>query len=289
MKKSPLWLAILSALTVQTAFTLLATSASAAVANPEKMTGIHTQELLNKSDLVFSGKVVDVQYKDSIDGIPHTFVTYAIDQVISGRPDADQITLRFMGGRQQRGEVIRYLEVSESPEFQVGDSDILFASKNNSSICPLANCTSGRFRNRDGVMTSDDGRAIIETQDHSYAFSSVVIDEKSEHKLDVSHGANAPAVATREPVGETLPANVISAESFIAELQQQAKDLASVRTDLPVFVSASIKDDFKSAAMTPVAAPADEAPGLLRRTTAPADFDRWEEEAVRNNKGNPVL
>lgn len=289
MKKSPLWLAILSALTVQTAFTLLATSASAAVANPEKTTGIHTQELLNKSDLVFSGKVVDVQYKDSTDGIPHTFVTYAIDQVISGRPDADQITLRFMGGRQQRGEVIRYLEVSESPEFHVGDSDILFASKNNTSICPLANCTSGRFRSRDGVITSDDGRAIIETQDKGYVLSALVIDEKTGLKEDVGHGANAQVNATREPVTETLPANAVSADRFIADLQLQAKEIASARPDMPVFVSASIKEDFKSAAMTPVAAPADEAPGLLRRTTPPTDFDRWEEEAVRNNKGNPVL
>jgi hypothetical protein len=286
MKKSPLWLAILSALAVQSAFSV--SSVSAAVAAPEKTTGIQTQALLSQADLAFSGKVVDVQYKDSADGIPHTFVTYAVDQVISGRPDGEKITLRFMGGRQQKGEVIRYLEVSETPEFQVGDSDVIFASKNNSNICPLAQCTSGRFRNRDGLLTSDDGRTIIETADKTYVVSASVLPTETTTTEDLGHGANALNGESREPVTEETPTNAVKTEQFIADLQVQAKEIASARADTPIFISASIKDDFKSAAMLPTAAP-DEAPGLLRRATTVSDFDRWEEEAISKNSGNPVL
>lgn len=287
MKKSPLWLAVLSALAVQSALT--ASSVSAAVATPEKTTSIATRDLLAQSDLVFSGKVVSVEYKDSADGLPHTFVTYDVDQVISGRPDGSQVTLRFLGGRQQKGEVIRYLEVSETPEFQLGDTDILFASKNNSSICPLAKCTSGRFRNLDGVLASDDGRAIIEKTDSSYAISSAVIATEADGKGEVGHGANALASVAREPVSPAVPATAVKAEQFIAELREQAQEVASARADTPVFISASIKGEFKSAAMAPEAAPAESAPGLLRRATTPSDFDRWEEEAIRKNSGNPVL
>ncbi len=287
MKKSPLWLAVLSALAVQSALT--ASSVSAAVATPEKTTSIATRDLLAQSDLVFSGKVVGVEYKDYADGLPHTFVTYDVDQVISGRPDGSQVTLRFLGGRQQKGEVIRYLEVSETPEFQLGDTDILFASKNNSSICPLAKCTSGRFRNLDGVLASDDGRAIIEKTDSSYAISSAVIATEADGKGEVGHGANALASVAREPVSPAVPATAVKAEQFIAELREQAQEVASARADTPVFISASIKDEFKSAAMAPEAAPVESAPGLLRRATTPSDFDRWEEEAIRKNSGNPVL
>lgn len=287
MKKSPLWLAVLSALAVQSVLTT--TSVSAAVATPEKTTGIVTRDLLAQSDLVFSGKVVSVEYKDSVDGLPHTFVTYTVDQVISGRPDGSQVTLRFLGGRQQKGEVVRYLDVSETPEFQVGDTDVLFASRNNSSICPLAKCTSGRFRNLDGVLASDDGRAIIEKTDSSYAISTAVITKDTGGKGDVGHGANALASVAREPASPVVPASAVKAEQFIADLREQAREVASARADTPVFVSALIRDEFKSAAMAPEAAPADAAPNLLRRITAPTDFDRWEEEAVRKNSGNPVL
>ncbi|WP_039912939.1 hypothetical protein [Cellvibrio mixtus] len=287
MKKSPLWLAVLSALAIQSALT--ATAVSAAVATPEKTTSIVTRDLLAQSDLVFSGKVVSVEYKDSVDGLPHTFVTYSVDQVISGRPDGSQVTLRFLGGRQQKGEVVRYLEVSETPQFQVGDTDVLFASKNNSSICPLAKCTSGRFRNLDGVLASDDGRAIIEKTDSSYAISNTVITKEAADNGEVGHGANALASVAREPVSPVVPASAIKAEQFIADLREQAREVASARADTPVFVSASIRDEFKSAAMTPEAAPADAAPNLLRRITTPTDFDRWEEDAVRKNNGNPVL
>ena len=287
MKNSPLWLAVLYALAVQSVLT--ATSVSAAVATPEKTTGIVTRDLLAQSDLVFSGKVVSVEYKDSADGLPHTFVTYDVDQVISGRPDGSQVTLRFLGGRQQKGEVVRYLEVSETPEFQVGDTDVLFASKNNSSICPLAKCTSGRFRNLDGVLASDDGRAIIEKTDNSYAISAAVISKETQSKGDVGHGANALASVAREPVSPVVPTTAVKAEQFIADLREQAREVASARADTPVFVSASIRDEFTSATMAPEAAPADAAPNLLRRVTTPTDFDRWEEDAVRKNSGNPVL
>jgi hypothetical protein len=287
MKKSPLWLAVLSALAVQSA--CYTTSVSAAVAAPENTAAIRTKALLNQADLVFTGKVVDVQYKDSVDGIPHTFVTYQVDDVISGRPDGNQVTLRFMGGRQQKGEVIRYLEVSETPQFQTGDSDVLFVRKNTSNICPLADCNAGRFRNRDGVLTSDDGRVIIEAPDNGYALSAAVLTDASGVKQDVGHAANALDPLSREPKAETIPVTAVRTEQFIANLKVQAKEVASARADTPVFVSASIKDDFKSAAMAPAAAPQERAPGLLRRTTTPSDFDRWEEEAVRKNNGNPVL
>lgn len=299
MKKSPLWLAVFSAVAFQSAFsvvtaqaavvspqTQMKTLSAAAVVTPQIKT-IQTRELLTASELVFSGKVASIEYKDSIDGIPHTFVTYDIDQVISGQADGSQITLRFMGGRQQKGDVIRYLDVSESPKFRVGDHDILFTSRNNHSICPLAQCASGRFRNVNGILASDDGRAVIAKSANTYALSSVVI---AEHHDDDSfgHGASGPGSEAREPVVPAAPAAAVKVDQFVAELHVEAREVANLRPTPPVFTSASIKADFRAAPMTPVAAPKD-APALLKRGTTVSDFDRWEAEAVRKNNGNPVL
>lgn len=93
---------VLSALAVQSA--IYSTSVAA---QTQATSRVPTEDLLNNADLVFAGKVIDIQYKDSADGIPFTFVTYQIDDLIAVRPDSDKVTLHFMGGRQQKGDVVR--------------------------------------------------------------------------------------------------------------------------------------------------------------------------------------
>jgi len=105
--------------------------------------------LLTSSALVLTGRVAAIRYENSQPtaeeplGVPHTFVTYEISDIVRGKFDAKQLTLRFAGGSDGRGGV--FLETS-SPTFATGQTDILFIRPGGDEACPLVGCVDGRFR-----------------------------------------------------------------------------------------------------------------------------------------------
>jgi hypothetical protein len=120
------------------------------------------KELFQKAELVLQGVVSSVEYRmseatKSQRGLPHTFVTFDIERVFKGTTRGKQITLRFFGGR---GEGASFTTVSGYPLFDKGDRDILFVQSNGSSGCPLVNCENGRLRVINGLLFSDQGRAV---------------------------------------------------------------------------------------------------------------------------------
>lgn len=281
MKKSPLWLGVMAALALQAPF-------HSAIAHTDDVRHtIEPRELMGKAELVFTGKVIDIQYKDAADGTPHTFVTYELGDVIAGRPDDRKITLRFLGGRQQKDEVVRYLSVSESPDFHVGETDVLFVRKNSTSFCPLVECSKGRFRIRDGVLTTEDGLAIIQTKEKDLQISSAVINPATGEAIELGRAMSDPRPDPAEPHEEPVPANAVKAEQFIADLKELAKAFPALQDGSVRFISANIKDDIRVPEFTPVA-PRD-IEFTSTRVPDASDFDRWEEEMVRKNNGNPVI
>lgn len=284
MKKSSLWMSVITALAVQSAI-----YATPSAAQTQATTTIHTEDLLNNADLVFSGKVVDIQYKDSADGIPFTFVTYHVDNIIAGRADSDRVTLRFMGGRQQKGEVIRYLDVSDTPEFQAGDTDVLFVRKNGLSICPLVDCAQGRFRNRGGVVATEDSLVIVQTNDEkTFAVSSQAINPTTGEAHVFAKALSAARIDTREQQSPAIIAKAVQVDQLVADLKVQAREIKRFQDGSVEFKSVAITDVFQGPTLTPIA-PKDATPVLVRRIATPSDFDRWEEEQVSKNNGNPVL
>ena len=108
------------------------------------------EDLVRRADFVFEGRVVEIDYRasdrrseqDAV--LPHTFVTYKIATYLKGHSDARQVTLRFIGGPDQRG---RYLTVTDVPLFEEGDHDVLLVRGNGETACPLVSCEEGRFQN----------------------------------------------------------------------------------------------------------------------------------------------
>lgn len=125
------------------------------------------------ADFVFKGVVMNVDYRTSeavpllgpdggpildedgnpayADGsnIPHTFVTYQIEEIYKGpRASPTELTLRFEGGStsERDPDERSYLLVEMYPLFKVGDRDILFVEGNSQDPCPLAGCQAGRLR-----------------------------------------------------------------------------------------------------------------------------------------------
>ncbi len=285
MKKFSQWFVIAAAIILQ------ATIFSNMAAAQDVSLRLQTEKLLTESDLVFFGKVIDVQFKDSVDAIPFTFVTYQISDVIAGRPDGDLVTLRFMGGRQQKGEVVRYLTVSESPEFHTGDTDVLFVRKNGLAICPLVDCTGGRFRTRDGILVNEDSFAILQANNaKALSLSTRMINVITGATQLLGKAISESIPDTAEPSSPVETATPIKLTQFVNDVKVQAKRVARFYDGSAVFLSASMKDDFRAPVFTEEAPPLESEPILARTSVVVAsDFDRWEEAAVRNNNGNPVI
>lgn len=126
----------------------------------------HTlREMVGESELVFRGVVTDIQYAMSSPAgpeqtrVPHTFVTYRVDDVLQGAEPGASVTLRFIGGFD--AETLSFMGASIVPEFDLGDEDILFVAGNGERMCPLIGSQKGRIRLVNDQAFSDTGRALL--------------------------------------------------------------------------------------------------------------------------------
>ena len=105
--------------------------------------------LVSQSDLIIQGQVIDIQYRNSEptkeqpQGLPHTFVTYQIQDVLRGKPTNKTLTLRIPGGADGQGGI--YMD-SSAPVFARKQSDVLFIKGGENQDCPLVDCVEGRYR-----------------------------------------------------------------------------------------------------------------------------------------------
>ncbi|BAW97062.1 hypothetical protein NIES970_20070 [[Synechococcus] sp. NIES-970] len=113
----------------------------------EKSAGL--EFLVSASELVILGEVIDIQYRNSQptreqpQGLPHTFVTYKVQEVLRGKAPGETITLRVPGGADGSGGI--YLETN-APMFARSQTDVLFLEGGEMTGCPLVSCVDGRFR-----------------------------------------------------------------------------------------------------------------------------------------------
>lgn len=136
------------------------TTASAQTAPPHWT----LQGAVEKAELIFEGTVVDITFRDADPlpdteaGLPHSFVTYRVEDVVLGKPASRRMTLRFLGGWSRRSG--RITIAAGGPLFAVGDRDILLVAGNGKATCPLVGCGLGRFRTEEGRVFSDGGFAV---------------------------------------------------------------------------------------------------------------------------------
>lgn len=139
-------------------------------AHATSITPISPAQMTRQADLVFQGQVTDVTYRMSrggpgLDALPHTFVTYRIDHLLKGRSrDGILITLRLQGGPVPGTQ--RAMAVAGAPNFDIGETDILFVRENGEAPVPLVGWGLGRYRVVNGLMFSDEGREIYLDRDN---------------------------------------------------------------------------------------------------------------------------
>ena len=132
--------------------------------------------LSTRSNLIFVGKVVSVSHTISQTGgdgtapLPFTLVTYTIEQVVHGTLQENSFTMRFIGGPDNRGNI---LTVTGVPHFQVNERDLLFVSSNGAQSCPLVLCQWGRYRILKGDVYTHQGVPVQDVaENRAIAFGS---------------------------------------------------------------------------------------------------------------------
>ncbi|MEE9329649.1 MAG: hypothetical protein V3V30_05880 [Parvularculaceae bacterium] len=124
------------------------TAGAAWAHGPADGNGNSAEKMVASSDLIFYGQVVNIEYRTSRptdqepNGVPHTFVTYQIEDILRGNAPNEKLVMRFAGGSDGRGGI--YMETT-TPSFANGQTDILFVTGGDQE-CPLVDCVDGRYR-----------------------------------------------------------------------------------------------------------------------------------------------
>jgi hypothetical protein len=99
-------------------------------------------QLADRAQAVFTGTAVHRETVLSQDGsFPFTFVTFEVESVLKGETDP-HVTLRFHGGATEKELVV----VHGMPQFEVGESYLLFVRGNGAAASPVVGWIQGQFR-----------------------------------------------------------------------------------------------------------------------------------------------
>jgi len=112
------------------------------------------EEMTDRADLVFVGKVVELKADWQVAGTNQaifTLVEFHTEEILKGTAPAS-IRLRFLGGTVGRVT----LEVVAVPKFKAGDRVLLFVEGNGVQFCPLVGVYHGKFGVRKDDKSSRD-------------------------------------------------------------------------------------------------------------------------------------
>jgi hypothetical protein len=113
-------------------------------------------QLVQQAELIFQGRVTDVRSVWEGEGAQRhidTYITFQIADSVKGNAGSSY-TIRILGGTV--GD--ETMEVTDTPKFKVGDTEILFVEHNNDQFVPLVGINNGRFHVQRDEQT---GRDIV--------------------------------------------------------------------------------------------------------------------------------
>jgi hypothetical protein len=242
---------------------------------------------VQRADLVFAGVVERVEYAFSdaqggeLPHLPHTFVTYRIEDVIRGAAPGATITLRFIGGR---GNQASFLML-----FDVGDRDVLFVSGNTDAGCPLVGCADGRFRVIQDHVFNDEGQAVELDDTGSLTLGALFdLPEVMTHKVSETVIARRDhfeqGESRREFVASAGGAQ-LGARDLIGRLRAVARTAPAIATQAR---DADVTQPFSIPAFVAEPAPAERVRSAAAARAVTAQ-EHAELEAMTRSSGDPVV
>ena len=130
-------------------------------ANATTIVNIGTIDLINKSKLIFEGKVISTRAEANSQGYIYTYVDFQVLDIIAGVvPEGDQLTLRFTGG------VIGELALDVGAEIPtVGEHGIYFVESTTIPLVnPLFGWSQGHFTVVNGKVMAGNARPITKVE-----------------------------------------------------------------------------------------------------------------------------
>jgi hypothetical protein len=209
--------------------------------------------MVAQSDLVFAGWVEEIEYALSEPAgsngvpLPHTFVTYRVDEVFAGEAPGALVTLRFFGGLDP--ETMDYITTSQTPRIDIGDYDILFVQGNTKKMCPLVGNQKGRFRAISKQVYSETGRSVLLDKDGSLKHGPRY---RLEDVETTSVKGRTFKTKMRNRNMRNLPSKAIDADEFKALIKKSARNVKPKK----IFVSADPTSPFEGPNLEPVQPPA---------------------------------
>lgn len=257
------------------------------------------RQMVQDAELIFEGVVTKVAYKNAhpygSDGpaIPHTFVTFQIDQAFKGSSEkGNEITLRFEGGSAGQQQV---MFVPNVPLFDVGERNVLFVKNNGAAPCPLVGWDQGRMREVGSRLLSENGQELWLDKRQNVVSGAYQNDaEIWNHQMgDQVFSFDLPAEIKQESWTPPKGAKKLDAASIgtvIADTLVQVRQLESQRhlapADLHPARSANIAETLQMQGVA--AAPPPGSVVKSGKAEAPS-ADAWETDLLKQSHGDPTL
>ncbi|MDF1621962.1 hypothetical protein [Pseudohongiella nitratireducens] len=186
------------------------------------VTEVHFAEVVAKAQLVFEGRVTDVQAQQTGPRMIKTLVTFEVIDVIKGNVDETTITLHYTGGRVGQ----RQLMIADMQIPVVGETGVYFVSSlQNNLVHPLVGWSQGHFlvdeQHQSGNVPSD--RRIMTA-------SGRPVSSLSTARPDVDNTAPlpllAPGAAARgvQVLGAGQPEKALTVEAFKSGVRRMLRE-----------------------------------------------------------------
>lgn len=216
----------------------LAATALAALAASGQATVLpykNVDALVNEAEGIVIGTVRSVDAAAAKPHDVHTYVTLDQLEMLSGKLDAQTLTLRLRGGLVDG----RGLHVDGSPNFKPNERVLLFVQGNGRDLVPLVGWSQGMFRL---VTDASNGKTQVQDADGNdiVSLADGHVQRREGAQLDVELLGAPEVQMARQPkpeahAGQTddgsesvvvdvqaLPRPAMSAERFVGELRQRA-------------------------------------------------------------------
>jgi hypothetical protein len=240
---------------VASALCCTAVLVQAAMPGPSSQNLSSLKNMIDQASLVFAGQVESIAYALSEPSgpekirVPYTFVTYRVDKVFSGATPGGLVTLQFAGGFDPQKNL--YMATSQTPQFDVGDQDILFVQNNTQTICPLVSKINGRLRIIGGKVYSEDGRSVLSPERGSLRYGPRY--KLPEVETTTVNGKEYTTLKSGPSATSATDSNAVEATDMMAAIEALAVGAEPKQT----FINADPKTPFNEPDMGPAPPPAE--------------------------------
>ena len=170
-----------------------------------------TAELVNKSEIVFEGEVINTRSASNKQGRIYTFVKFQVKDVITGNTNVgDQLELRFTGG------IVDGLALDVGVRIpKKGETGIYFVERVRAGLInPLLGWSQGHFTIRkDGKVIASNAQPVFDVKNSGYSRSP-----------SISQGVAKGIITSKQVITNESQSSAMTVEQFKSVIRSLVND-----------------------------------------------------------------